>query len=116
MGIACNIQKFYRMGVAQLEMDAKSRPSTSMVSEPAFVELAETNVQRGAILDVLLDVHNIAGLRWWLHAVSWNQACTLVEKGTVDFKVGSLSMVQVKILAGLPAISTDNAYSAHPQV
>ena len=89
------------MRVAPLDMGANSRPSTSVASEPVPVELAEADVL-GAALDEPLDVYNVAALRWWLHAVSWNQACTFVEKATLDLKVGSFSIVQIKAISMPP--------------
>ena len=77
--------------------------------EPASVELPEADIL-GAALDELLDVYKVAALRWWLHAVPWNQACTFVEKATLNFKVGSFSIVHIKLLACLWATSTNNAY------
>ena len=100
-GIACPIQKFCLVEVAPLEMDEHSRPSTSVASEPASVELAETYVL-GAALDALLDVYNVAALPGWLHAVSWNQACIFVENATLDFKVGSFSIVHIKTISMPP--------------
>ena len=49
----------------------------------------------GAALDEPLDMYNVAALRWWLRAVSWDQACTSMEKATLDFKVGSFSIVYI---------------------
>ena len=89
------------MRVAPLEMVANSRPSTSVASETASVEPAEADVL-GAAPDGPLDVHNVAALRWWLHAVSWDQACTFVEKATLDFKVGCFSIVHIKAISVPP--------------
>ena len=66
------------------------------------VEIAEADVL-GAALDEPLDVYNVAALRWWLHAVSWNQACTFVEKATIDFKVGFFSIVHIKAISMPPS-------------
>ena len=50
-GIACPVRKFCLVRIAPLEMDANSRPSTSVATKPAFVELAEADVL-GATLDI----------------------------------------------------------------
>ena len=70
-------------------------------SEPTSVELTEADVI-GAALDEPFDVYKVAALRWWLHAVSWNQAYTFVEKATLDFKVGSFSIVHIKAISMPP--------------
>ena len=62
MLIAHPVQKFCLVRVALIEMDANSRSSTSMASEPVFVELTEADIS-GAALDEPLDVHNFAALR-----------------------------------------------------
>ena len=92
------------MRVAPLETGANSRPSTSVASEPASLELAEVDVL-GAALDEPLDVYNFAALHWWLHAVSWDQACTFVDKATLDFKVGCFSIVHLKAISVPPGYS-----------
>ena len=77
---------FCLVRVAPLEMDANSRPSDSAASEPAFVELAEVDIP-GDPLDEPLVVCNVAALGWWVQFMESDQACTLAEKATVDFKV-----------------------------